>query len=549
MAKVSYQIDNWIFIPHENKLILDGQETLIDNRLSNLLLYLCQNPMTTLSRDELIDEVWKGLVLTDQVITQAIFELRKILKTNHKHLQGYIITVPKRGYKLDINIQVLPSTNKTDTHTEKESLTDGHIIHVAGIRQEASPDDKKHIDSISNKTAIDNKNIQLNQSSSSISAKTESLSKQNQNNEGKSTKKATGLTAPIAITTLIFCLILLVFISPFSLRGVDKISKDTNSEEKDRATQFGSEVIYNNLEPRFIRARINTDITSAQIQHGVIFKIVEYLKYNVNFRIAFHNTPHNDAAKELTFIITEENGVSYINVEYFNRISQYQHLDRKYRIDNNNLKPTINRMLSDILTSFNVDVSKEKINELLSSMPEDPQALAYTLEAFAALHTPKDQLKSVGLMRKALELAPDNHYLLSTNYIYSMVVTYLNKGKEPQQQVDKLNQAFEKIIPILVKGIRSDKVNEALAMNALSKDRPIEALKYLKAIPNKHETVITFILKAKLSESFGNPATAEEYYYQAIHESETPRVLEIAESLFFYSDLSKMKSKMKAQIH
>ncbi|AQS37338.1 hypothetical protein Sps_02180 [Shewanella psychrophila] len=206
-------------------------------------------------------------------------------------------------------------------------------------------------------------------------------------------------------------------------------------------------------------------------------------------------------------------------------------------------------MLSDILTSFNVEVSKAQINELLSSMPEQPQALVYTLKTLAALHAPRDQLKSIDLMRKALELAPDNHYLLSTNYIYSMVVTYLNKDKEPQQTVDRLNQEFEKIIPVLIKGNRSDKANEALAMNALSKDRPIEALKYLKAIPNSHETVITYILKAKLSESFGNPATAEEYYYQAIHESETPRVLEIAESLFFYSDLSKMKSKMKAQIH
>ncbi|AQS37336.1 DNA-binding protein with winged-HTH domain [Shewanella psychrophila] len=307
MAKVNYQIDNWIFIPHENKLILDGLETLIDNRLSNLLLYLCQNPMTTLSRDELIDEVWKGLVLTDQVITQAIFELRKILKTNHKHLQGYIITVPKRGYKLDIDVQVLPSTNKTDTHTEKESLADGHITHVAGIRQEANPDDKKHIDSISNETAVDKQNIQLNQASGSSNAKTESLSKQTQNDEKQSARKTTRLKGPVVITALIFCLILLVFISQYSLKYIDPVSQDSSPEGQDKANQASSGVIYNNLEPRFIRARISTDLSSTQVQHGVIFKIVEYLKYKVNFRIAFHNTPHNDAAKELTFIITEEN--------------------------------------------------------------------------------------------------------------------------------------------------------------------------------------------------------------------------------------------------
>lgn len=85
-------------------------------------------------------------------------------------------------------------------------------------------------------------------------------------------------------------------------------------------------------------------------------------------------------------------------------------------------------------------------------------------------------------------------------------------------------------------------------MNALSRGRPIDAIKYITDIPYTQQTVITYILKAKLSESLGNPALAEEYYYQAIYESKMPMVLEIAESLFFHSDLSKMKNKLEAQI-
>jgi len=38
--------------------------------------------------------------VTDQVVTQSIFELRKILKDGRTDATDYIVTVPKRGYKL-----------------------------------------------------------------------------------------------------------------------------------------------------------------------------------------------------------------------------------------------------------------------------------------------------------------------------------------------------------------------------------------------------------------------------------------------------------------
>jgi transcriptional activator of cad operon len=44
--------------------------------------------------------VWDGAEVTDQVVTQSIFELRKILKDGRNDAADYIVTVPKRGYKL-----------------------------------------------------------------------------------------------------------------------------------------------------------------------------------------------------------------------------------------------------------------------------------------------------------------------------------------------------------------------------------------------------------------------------------------------------------------
>lgn len=116
--RIQYSFDVWLFIPDEDKLVMNEEDVIIDNRLSKLLNFFCQNPKIVFSRDELINEVWNGSILTDQVITQAIFELRKILKVAERHSMGHIITVPKRGYKLDVDVHktiLVPASVTTNT--------------------------------------------------------------------------------------------------------------------------------------------------------------------------------------------------------------------------------------------------------------------------------------------------------------------------------------------------------------------------------------------------------------------------------------------------
>ncbi len=76
------------------------REVYLEPRLVNLLRFLASNAGTVFGRDCLINEVWDGAEVTDQVVTQSIFELRKILKDGRNDAADYIVTVPKRGYKL-----------------------------------------------------------------------------------------------------------------------------------------------------------------------------------------------------------------------------------------------------------------------------------------------------------------------------------------------------------------------------------------------------------------------------------------------------------------
>ena len=60
-------VDEWRFVPNEGQIFFADETVNIDRRLSKLLEFFCQYPGQTHTRDELIEHVWNGTILTDQV--------------------------------------------------------------------------------------------------------------------------------------------------------------------------------------------------------------------------------------------------------------------------------------------------------------------------------------------------------------------------------------------------------------------------------------------------------------------------------------------------
>ena len=100
MSESVFEIHDWTLSVDDNMLCRPDREVYLEPRLVNLLRFLAHNAGTVFGRDALINEVWDGAEVTDQVVTQSIFELRKILKDGRTDATDYIVTVPKRGYKL-----------------------------------------------------------------------------------------------------------------------------------------------------------------------------------------------------------------------------------------------------------------------------------------------------------------------------------------------------------------------------------------------------------------------------------------------------------------
>ena len=110
-----WKIGDWSVFPAENTLRRDGSEVKVPPRLMDALIFFARHPDHVISRTELVAHLWNRSVVTDQTVTQNIFELRKALRDGRGRQEApeYIATVPKRGYQLVVDAELL-RTAQTD---------------------------------------------------------------------------------------------------------------------------------------------------------------------------------------------------------------------------------------------------------------------------------------------------------------------------------------------------------------------------------------------------------------------------------------------------
>src|ERR1044071_9544969 len=98
----------------------------------SVLVYLIENRDRVISKDELINEVWNGTAVVDDVLVQCIKDIRRALDDD-PHRPRFIRTVPKLGYRF-VSPVIEGHNNTTTTHIEEfthlelelEEETDGH---------------------------------------------------------------------------------------------------------------------------------------------------------------------------------------------------------------------------------------------------------------------------------------------------------------------------------------------------------------------------------------------------------------------------------------
>ncbi len=104
-----WQVGEYVFDADAYRLWGDAHDVVLEPKAAALLAYFCQHPGRSIDRDELLQSVWHGQIVSDNSISRAVVLLRKALRDDGK-TREYIATVPKLGYRLIADVAAVEKT-------------------------------------------------------------------------------------------------------------------------------------------------------------------------------------------------------------------------------------------------------------------------------------------------------------------------------------------------------------------------------------------------------------------------------------------------------
>jgi transcriptional activator of cad operon len=99
------RVGDWLVEERAGQISRVGETVRLDARAMRLLLHLARKPGEVVSIDELLSEVWTGVVVTPDSVYQAVASLRRVLGDDSKQ-PAYIATVPRLGYRMVATVSV-----------------------------------------------------------------------------------------------------------------------------------------------------------------------------------------------------------------------------------------------------------------------------------------------------------------------------------------------------------------------------------------------------------------------------------------------------------
>ena len=97
-SALRYRFSDFILSPSRRTLFRDGKEAPLIPRYFDLLLLLIARRNEAVHRQEILDAVWKDVIVSDGALTQAIRTLRRALGDDSKD-PVFIRTVSRHGYR------------------------------------------------------------------------------------------------------------------------------------------------------------------------------------------------------------------------------------------------------------------------------------------------------------------------------------------------------------------------------------------------------------------------------------------------------------------
>lgn len=98
MAATGFRFEDFHLDPANRRLMRDGTPVELNARYLDALVLMTREPGQLISKDRFMAEVWRGVPVTDEALTQCIRTLRRQLGDDATSPR-FIETVPKHGYR------------------------------------------------------------------------------------------------------------------------------------------------------------------------------------------------------------------------------------------------------------------------------------------------------------------------------------------------------------------------------------------------------------------------------------------------------------------
>lgn len=485
MSESVFEIHDWTLRVDDNMLCRPEREVYLEPRLVNLLRFLASHAGTVFCRDTLINEVWDGAEVTDQVVTQSIFELRKILKDGRNDAADYIVTVPKRGYKLVAPVRPL------------------QVLSVVMAEPQATPEIEATSADPSPPEGPEPTPFPAGPLTRAISTHAR---------DSRSRRRMIGFD---------------LFVVALLITVVSLLSY-----------QHAAPQVHSMLDPDLLVFRFHAGMDgtneNVRIADGITRALMGEVAAATPLRVQYGATALMGGirpGKELSVRVSRQPGGTYLDLEYRNLNTNRVLFSHQYQLSRHNVHGVLQASGQDLLRVL------DRPDALPGAgWPTDDGALMALMEAH--YYTNKQDLvalrRGVELLDASLILQPDQPLLLAERYLAGEALATL-AGQPQSERLQQIGAHLAKVAQ--ESGVLPARVWEALTLQAILAGQQEEANRLLAQAASRGRTVLYHILRGKLAELNGRPDVAGDAYSQAFLMEATEQTYLLCQRLGFYSNM------------
>ena len=125
-------VGEWRVSPKLTNISKGGQTVGVTHKSMAVLVCLADANGEVVSRNDIMDDVWPGMVVTDDVLTQSIVELRKAFDDDAKHPR-VIETIQKVGFRLIARVAPASEVSGAASSTEVPRVARQYLIAALAL--------------------------------------------------------------------------------------------------------------------------------------------------------------------------------------------------------------------------------------------------------------------------------------------------------------------------------------------------------------------------------------------------------------------------------